>query len=214
MARHSRVRVTAIFSDESNTSVFLRGSLGNVNFCRAINICILHLPLCGFEKFCLGSGVIKNYVQSWRCLFSSLYFSEHLYFLQSIIFRIVLCRIHSVKGFPGGQAVKNPLLHLQCRRPGFDPWVGKVPCRRKWPPTPVFLPGESHGQRSLVGCRPWGHRVGHNGATEACLLCHGVSFLRRLEPELLEFSSSPFGKWRCRPSATHPGPPVSVGGLL
>ena len=44
----------------------------------------------------------------------------------------------------------------------FDPWVGKIPWRRAWQPTPVFLPGESHGQRSLVGCRPWGHRVGHD----------------------------------------------------
>ena len=34
---------------------------------------------------------------------------------------------------------------------GFDPWVGKIPGIRKWQPTPVFLPGESHGQRSLVG---------------------------------------------------------------
>ena len=42
----------------------------------------------------------------------------------------------------------------QCRRRrrcGFDPWVRKIPWRRKWQPTPVFLPGESHGQRSLVG---------------------------------------------------------------
>ena len=39
---------------------------------------------------------------------------------------------------------------------GFDPWAGKIPWRRKWQPTPVFLPGESHGQRSLVGCSPWG----------------------------------------------------------
>ena len=39
----------------------------------------------------------------------------------------------------------------QCRRCEFDPWVGKIPWRRKWQPTPVFLPGESHGQRSLVG---------------------------------------------------------------
>ena len=38
----------------------------------------------------------------------------------------------------------------------FDPWVGKILCRRKWQPTPVFLPGESHGQRSLVGYSPWG----------------------------------------------------------
>ena len=35
---------------------------------------------------------------------------------------------------------------LQCRRPGFDTWVRKIPWRRKWQPTPVFLPGESHGQ--------------------------------------------------------------------
>ena len=45
---------------------------------------------------------------------------------------------------------------LQCSRPGFDPWVRKIPWRRKWQPTPVFLPGESHGRRSLVGYSPWG----------------------------------------------------------
>ena len=45
-------------------------------------------------------------------------------------------------------------IHLQCRRPGFDPWVGKIPWRRAWQPTPVFLPGESHGQRSLEGYSP------------------------------------------------------------
>ena len=42
------------------------------------------------------------------------------------------------------------------RRHKFDPWVGKIPWRRKWQPTPVFLPGESHGQRSLAGYSPWG----------------------------------------------------------
>ena len=45
---------------------------------------------------------------------------------------------------------------LQCKRPGFDPWVRKIPQRRKWQSTPVFLPGESRGQRSLVGYSPWG----------------------------------------------------------
>ena len=44
---------------------------------------------------------------------------------------------------------------LQCGRPEFDPWVGKISWRRKWQPTPVFLPGESHGWRSLVGYSPW-----------------------------------------------------------
>ena len=42
------------------------------------------------------------------------------------------------------------------RRPGFDPWVGKIPWRRKWQPTPVLLPGESYGGRSLVGYSPTG----------------------------------------------------------
>ena len=47
----------------------------------------------------------------------------------------------------------------QCRRfkrYGFNPWVRKIPQRRKWQPNPVFLPREFHGQRSLVGYRPWG----------------------------------------------------------
>ena len=49
---------------------------------------------------------------------------------------------------PGGSDGK---VCLQCRRPKFNPWVGKIPWRRKWQPTPVFLPGKSHGQRSLEG---------------------------------------------------------------
>ena len=44
---------------------------------------------------------------------------------------------------------------LQCRRPRFDPWVGKIPWRREWLPTLVFLPGECHGQRSLAGYSAW-----------------------------------------------------------
>ena len=47
--------------------------------------------------------------------------------------------------------VKNPPAR-------FDPWVRKIPWRREWIPTPVFLPGKVHGQRSLVGYRPWGRK--------------------------------------------------------
>ena len=47
----------------------------------------------------------------------------------------------------------------QCRRCEFNPWVGKIPWRKKWQPTPVFLPGKSHGQRSLAGYSPWDCRV-------------------------------------------------------
>ena len=39
-----------------------------------------------------------------------------------------------------------------------NPWIGKIPWRRKWKPTLVFLPGESHGQRSLAAYSPWGHK--------------------------------------------------------
>ena len=60
---------------------------------------------------------------------------------------------------PGGASGKEPA--CQCRRPkrrGFHPWFWKIPWRRAWQPTPVFLPGESHGQRSLVGYSPQGRR--------------------------------------------------------
>ena len=53
-------------------------------------------------------------------------------------------------GFPGGSVAKNP----EGRKHRFDPWVGKSPWRRIWQPTPVFLPGKFHGQRSLVGYTP------------------------------------------------------------
>ena len=60
---------------------------------------------------------------------------------------------------PGGASGKE--FTCQCQRHKrckFDPWVGKIPTRREWQPTPVFLPGESHGQRSLVDYSPWGHK--------------------------------------------------------
>ena len=44
----------------------------------------------------------------------------------------------------------------RCRRHWFNLWVGKIPWRRKWQPTPIFLPGKCHGQRSLAGYSPWG----------------------------------------------------------
>ena len=58
-------------------------------------------------------------------------------------------------GFPGGSVVKNPPANVG---DAFDPWVRKTPWRRKWQPTPVFLSGKFHGQRSLVAYSPWGHK--------------------------------------------------------
>ena len=79
-------------------------------------------------------------------------------------------------GFPADASGKEPA--CQCRETlrcgfdpcGFDPWVRKIPCRRKWLPIPVFLPGESHGQRSLAGYNPWGHSQSDMTPSSACFL--------------------------------------------
>ena len=64
-----------------------------------------------------------------------------------------------VFGFPRGDIGKESISqcrrHKRCRS---DPWVWKIPWRRKWQSTPVFLPGESHGQRSLASYSPWGRK--------------------------------------------------------
>ena len=61
---------------------------------------------------------------------------------------------HTPLVFPGSSGGKESA--CRCRRPGFNPWVGKIPWRRKWQLTPAFLPGKFHGQRGLVGYSPWG----------------------------------------------------------
>ena len=68
------------------------------------------------------------------------------------------------ESFPGDSVVKKST--HQYRRLRFHPWVRKILWRRKWQPPPVFLPGESHGQRSLAGYSSWGHkRLRHDLAT-------------------------------------------------
>ena len=78
-------------------------------------------------------------------------------------------------GFPGSASGKE--LVFQCRRHkrhGFDPWLRKIPWRTAWQPSSVFLPGESHGQRSLVVYGPQDCRDGHNWSDFACI--HASSF--------------------------------------
>ena len=80
-----------------------------------------------------------------------------------------------LEGFPGGTSGKEPT--CQCRRfkrREFDPWVGKLPWRREWQPTPVFLPGESHGQKSL-----WAtvHRVAKSQTQLKRLSTHACKWL-------------------------------------
>ena len=76
------------------------------------------------------------------------YITLHSYLVSVCVFVCV-----QREDFPGSTVVsKEPT--CQCRRLGFDPMVRKIPWRRTRQPTPVFLPGKSHGQRRLVGYRP------------------------------------------------------------
>ena len=68
---------------------------------------------------------------------------------------IYLVLAHFIDHFSWLSGKESVCQHGRCE---FDLWVRKIPWRRKWPPTPVFLPGKSHGQRSPMGYRPWGLR--------------------------------------------------------
>ena len=63
-------------------------------------------------------------------------------------------------GFPGVASGKETICqYRRHKRCGFNPWVGKIPWQRAWQTTPVFLPGESYGQRSVTGYSPEGHKM-------------------------------------------------------
>ena len=109
-----------------------------------------------------GRGsMLRTRLLSNRC-FANTYLTLKVIFQgesQSLIIQIRMGVSDRLSGcetgicFPGGQRIC-----LQCRRRRrlrLDPWVGK---RRAWQPTPVFLPGESHGQRSRAGYSPWGRK--------------------------------------------------------
>ena len=80
-----------------------------------------------------------------------------------------------VLDFPGGCVKESASKHRRC---GFDPWIRKIPWRRKWKPTPVFLPGKSHEQRSLMGYSPWAHKESDtqfSSVTQSCpTLCDSM----------------------------------------
>ena len=81
---------------------------------------------------------------------------------------------------------------LQCGRPRFDPWVRKMPWRRKWQPTPVLLPGKFHGWRSLVGYSPWGRKESDMTEWVTSLLSLSFFYIRR--PNLVQWFSQFFWK--------------------
>ena len=92
--------------------------------------------------------------KSWRAAQGSLRLSAMLHVME---LREAEASVMEVGVFLVALVAKNPSAN-RCPRQGFSPWVRKSPWRRAWQPTPVFLPGESHGQESLAGYSPWGHK--------------------------------------------------------
>ena len=75
-------------------------------------------------------------------------------------------------GFPGGTVVKNKKIHLPMQETWVNPWFRKILWRRKWQPTPVFLPGKSHGRRSLAGYSPQDCEDSDTNNEHACAHIH------------------------------------------
>ena len=96
--------------------------------------------------------------------------------------------------------VKNPPANAGYLRCAFNPWVRKIPWRRTWQPTRVFLPGESHEQRSLVGYSPWGRkRVKGDRVTEQAHKDQRGIYLRTLKrlgsPDSVPLEHLPRPSW-------------------
>ena len=94
-----------------------------------------------------------------------IYFLIHLsLFVHLKKFMLIKCLNTRLYKYKNESSLHSPSLStqwricLQCRRPRFNRWVGKIPWRKKWQPTPVLVPGEFHGQRSLAGYGPWDRR--------------------------------------------------------
>ena len=81
----------------------------------------------------------------------------------------------------------------QCRRHRFDLWVRKMPCRKKWQLTPVFLPGKSHGQRSLVGYNPRNPKKMRQDSATGQHMCVHAKFLQSRWPLCNPMDGSPPG---------------------
>ena len=101
-------------------------------------------------------------IEVLEMLFSNLYFI--FYFVTITGFSKVRIHRHSDNNdcslqMPGGGSGKEPAFRCRkCKRYGFSPWVGKIPRRREWLPTPLFLPEEFQGEKSLVGYSTWGRK--------------------------------------------------------
>ena len=141
--------------------------------------CVVHASTCTCVLLCIFLVWIRLYYMSpsshafstWHCVLETLsccsrrpiaLTNAHTVFLRinvtyepAPVYEHLDC-FQVPKGLPWRFRWRR--IRLWRRRPELDPWVETIPWRREWQPTPVFLPGKSHGQKSLVGSSPWGHK--------------------------------------------------------
>ena len=123
-----------------------------------------HQPYQGFQlslnKYCFINKQVRFFHLGRRCLrpgnTNCPFISYHQPYqgFQLSLNKYYFINLYKFSRLPWWLSGKEPT--CQCRRRRFHPWVRKIPWRRKWQPTPVFLVRKSHGQRSLVGDSPWG----------------------------------------------------------
>ena len=126
------------------------------------------LPFCLFSLCVRGIDYISKYFSKLishciLCFFNPVYTHQNRdCFLSSYLYPTGSLGLHR---WPGGK--ESSYQHRRCKRGEFSPWVRKMPWSRKWQPTPVFLPGKSHGQRKLSGYSPWDRRAWRDGTRAA-----------------------------------------------
>ena len=96
---------------------------------------------------------------------------QHSEVLSTLLWSSFLLDSERNTGFSGGTSGQESACQDWAPRDRFNPWVGKIPWRRTWQPTLVFLPEKSHGQRSLVGYNPWGRKE-LDTTEHACIIHH------------------------------------------
>ena len=104
-------------------------------------VSLLYLAFLRLRLCCLYIHFVSSFYCKWMLNFVRWFLTKKPY-------------LYILWGLPSW--IRGKKFTCQCKRYGFNPWVGKLPWGRKWKPTPVFLLGKFHGQRSLEGYSPWG----------------------------------------------------------
>ena len=156
----STSRVTTVLTSNSLGSFgFFVLQVSKIKLCKD-NVCPfvtsfgLH-SVCGIPPY---RPVLSQSFYSLCYVWHPFVWLYHTLFIHTSVDRHLNSVFLNVLGFPGSTVVKNSVQMQDMKRHRYIPWVRKSPSSRKWQSPPVFLPRKFHGQRSLVGYSPWGHK--------------------------------------------------------